>query len=161
VLYAKWQTQTDNVSWAGFTGLTPAIKNGETGKICTAQVDRDKLEQYKKDGYYAVITFYYTAGVPSEYEGTADASVLRIQLGLSTDETDATFTTKAERIYDPMPAGQSQNGSIAMSVSLDKLLYNRIAVRLTIRTNDTSVLGICGRDAGTFTNLTMKIEYVK
>ncbi len=160
-LYAKWKTETDVVTWSGFTGLTSNIKGDETGKINTAKVSNDKLQAYIFAGYKARITFYYTAGVPLEYEGTSDSSDLKIQLGLSKDTTDSTFISKNEHYHAGVANGTSFSKSLSFETSLSDLQTYHVAVRLIILSNDTAVLGICGKDAGTYSNLKMVIEYVK
>ena len=160
-LYAKWNTITDVVTWEGFTALTPAIKNGETGKINTVKVSSDKLNCYIKDGYRADIVFTYVAGVPLEYEGTSDSSILRVQLGFTTDTTDATYVTKNERYYSPLNPGEYKYGTVAFEASLSELLNYYIGARLTVITNDTAIFGISGRDAGSFSELRMEIRYIK
>ena len=161
MVYAKWNTQTDESHFEGFTGLTSNIKGQETGRVNTVLVDQNKLQAYIEAGYHAKITYYYTYGVPTEYEGTADSSDLKVEIGFSTDVNGSNFILYTVNTHDAVAPGHSGSSSLSFEADLGYLMQYRVTARTVILSNDTDVLGICGKDAGTYSHLKMVIEYVK
>ena len=160
-VYAKWSTQADEFIHDSFTALTSNIKGEEAGKISIAGIADEKIAAYSGEGYRARVTYYYTIGVPLEYEGTSDSSDLKIQLGFATDVSGANFIEMTQQYHGSVAPGSTSSHTLAFEASLSYFVDYCATVRLVVLSNDTAVLGICGRDAGTYSALTMVIEYIK
>jgi len=160
-VYAKWNTQTDESHFEGYTGLTSNIKGQEVGRVNTVAVDQNKLQAYIEAGYRAKVTYYYTYGVPTEYEGTSDSSDLTVEIGLSDDTYANNFILLAKNNHDAVAPGYTGSSSVSFEIDLSYLMQYLVTARTVILSNDTAVLGICGKDAGTYSYLKMVIEYVK
>ena len=160
-VYAKWSTVANEFTYGDFTGLTSNIKGEETGRVSIAGVANDKLQAYINEGYRARVTFYYTIGVPLEYEGTKDSSDLKVELGFAKDTASTDFIEFKENYHASVAPGSSESHSISTEANLAYFVDYYATVRTVILSNDDAVLGICGRDAGTYSNLKMVIEYIK
>ena len=160
-VYAKWSTQADEFTHESFTGLTSNIKGEETGRISIAGIADEKIAAYSNEGYRARVTYYYTIGVPQEYEGTSDSSDMKVQLGFASDVSGTHFREEAQRYHESVAPGSTSSHTLSFEASLSYFVDYYAAVRLVILSNDTAVLGICGRDAGTYSGLKMVIEYIK
>jgi len=162
-LYAKWNTQTDVSEFAGYTGVTSNIKGEETGKINSMGVSQDKIQAYIEAGYRVRVTYYYTYSVPFAYEGNddADPADLKVQIGFASDTSGSNFIEMASYYHSNVAPGATGSHSLVFEASLSDLMSYYVSARTVILSNDDSVLGICGKDAGTYSGLKMVIEYIK
>ena len=107
------------------------------------------------------MTYYYTIGVPVEYEETKDPSDLKVQIGIAKDSNATDFIELAQKYHSNVAPGSTSSHSLSFTLDLSYLTNYWVTARLVILSNDTAVFGICGRDAGTYSSLKMVIEYVK